>query len=102
MRVLLFQIVRELLFNVVKHADTDRATVTIDEADGGLIIIVADEGAGFDPAALKPKTEGGFGLFSVRERLRLFGGTLEIESAPGEGTRMIATIPAVLIPPSEQ
>ena len=102
MRVLLFQIVRELLFNVVKHADTDRATVTLDKSDGGLIITVADEGAGFDPADLKPNTEGGFGLFSVRERLRLFGGSLEIESAPGEGTRMIATIPDVLSPPTDK
>ncbi|HKK92989.1 MAG TPA: PAS domain S-box protein, partial [Longimicrobiales bacterium] len=102
MRVLLFQIVRELLFNVVKHADTDRATVTLDEADEGLIITVSDEGTGFDPATLKPKTEGGFGLFSVRERLRLYGGTLEIESAPGAGTRMTATIPAILAPPTEE
>jgi len=102
MRVLLFQIVRELLFNVVKHAGTERATVSLDRADDGLIITVADEGAGFDPESLKPKAEGGFGLFSVRERLRLFGGTLEIDSAPGAGTRMTAILPAILAPPTEE
>jgi two-component system CheB/CheR fusion protein len=98
MRVLLFQIVRELLFNVVKHARTDRAIVTLDEEDDTLVITVEDEGRGFDPTTLEPDTEGGFGLFSVRERLRLFGGRLEIDSAPGEGTRMTAVIPAVLRP----
>jgi PAS domain S-box-containing protein len=98
MRVLLFQVVRELLFNVVKHADTDRALVTLDDEDGTLVITVEDEGRGFDPDTLEPKTEGGFGLFSVRERLRLFGGHLEIDSTPGNGTRMTAVLPAILLP----
>jgi two-component system CheB/CheR fusion protein len=102
MRVLLFQIIRELLFNVVKHAGTDRASVSIVEVDGGLRITVADGGDGFDPDALEPRPEGGFGLFSVRERLQLFGGRLEMHSSPGEGARMTAIIPDILAPPQER
>ena len=58
-------------------------------------IVVEDEGAGFDPAALAAweHPEGGFGLASVRERLELVGGRLEIESAPGQGTRMTISVP---------
>ncbi len=95
MRVLLFQVVRELLFNVVKHAGTDHATVTLAEHDGDLSITVEDGGDGFDPEAIKPDPDGGFGLFSVRERLRLFEGQLEIVSVPGDGTRVTATLPAL-------
>ncbi len=91
-RVLLFQIVRELLFNVVKHAETRAATIEIRQLDHYFLISVSDEGCGFDvnEAALRSDTEpgGGFGLFSVRERLALFGGHMEIESSPGRGTRV--------------
>ena len=93
MRVLLFQIIRELLFNVVKHALVEEATVTLrDGADGQLIITVSDEGWGFDVGAATAAHAGGFGLFSVRERLALFGGQLTIISAPGAGTQVTLTI----------
>lgn len=101
MRVLLFQTVRELLFNVVKHADTDRATVTLAEdtdSEGWprLTIRVTDRGRGFDVRAIEERhgQDGGFGLFSVRERLRLFGGTMRIVSAKGEGTDIALELPA--------
>ncbi len=90
MRILLFQVLRELLFNVVKHADTDRATVTLHDGDG-LTITVADDGDGFDPSAVEGGT--GFGLFGARERLRFFGGRMEVEAAPGEGTRVRLHVP---------
>ncbi len=92
MRVLLFQVVRELLFNVVKHAETERATVTLRDGED-LTIEVSDEGSGFDPAAVAPEPDGGFGLFSVRERLALFGGTMGIEAVPGEGARVTLHVP---------
>lgn len=98
MRVLLFQIVRELLFNVVKHAETDHATVTLreGEADGHLIIDVVDEGRGFDVEGTEHAHDDGFGLFSARERVGLFGGRMEIASAPGAGTRVTVHSPTTL------
>jgi len=57
---------------------------------------VSDTGAGFNPAApsAAPSERGGFGLMSIRERLGLVGGRVEIESAPGRGTRVVVTVPA--------
>ena len=95
LRVLLYQIVRELLFNVVKHADTDRASVTVERTDGHLRIFIRDEGRGFDvsEAARRSGPDAGFGLFSIRDRLRLLRGRIDIESAPGEGTCITLLMP---------
>ena len=96
MRVLLFQTVRELLFNIVKHADTDRARVALSEGGGVFHVEVTDEGVGFDasrPPTSSSGTLGGFGLRRARERLSLFGGCIELESAPGAGTRATIAIP---------
>lgn len=108
MTILLFQSVRELLFNVVKHAQVDAARLTIARRDGLLQIVVADSGAGFDPAPLRTGSSGagGFGLFSIRQRLALLGGRLEIVSTPGQGSRFTLWAPlqsvriAVQLPPS--
>jgi PAS domain S-box-containing protein len=99
--VLLFQSVRELLINSVKHAGTGYATVTLAQQDGHLEIEVSDEGAGFDlaaAAAAAAETPNGglsskFGLFSIRERMKALGGRFEIESAPGKGTTATLTLP---------
>jgi signal transduction histidine kinase len=95
MRVLLFQAIRELLFNVVKHAGVNHARVEITDQEGHMVIRVIDEGHGFDVAQLEDRIEqeGGFGLFSVRERIALFGGRMEIDSAPGQGTRVTIYTP---------
>ncbi len=95
MQVLLFQAVRELLFNVVKHAETDRAVVELREEDANLVIRVIDEGGGFDveQATAEHEHDSGFGLFSVRERLGLFGGQMDIASAPGQGTEVTLRVP---------
>ena len=93
-RVLLFEAVRELLFNVVKHAGTDRARVSVTREAGGIRVVVEDEGQGFDPAAVrKGREEGGFGLPELRRRFRLLGGQLRLETTPGRGTCVIATVP---------
>ena len=95
-RTLLFESVRELLFNVVKHAHVDRVTVDLARtADDALKITVSDRGIGFDPATLVDREKAGqvgWGLFSIRERLTLLGGRFEIDSSPGQGTtfRLIA------------
>jgi len=94
-RVLLFRAVRELLFNVLKHAQASCARVRLQGDSDHLRVIVEDNGVGFTPdklAASSGKMEG-FGLFSIRERLNYFGGRMEIESTPGEATRIIMTLP---------
>ena len=93
---LLFESVRELLINAVKHAQTDRVAVSLALGDDDTLrITVTDQGIGFNPAALLDRAKiapVGWGLFSIRERLTLLGGRFEIESAPGQGTvfRLIA------------
>mgnify|MGYP001119827871 CR=1 FL=1 len=91
LNILLFQAVRELLFNIVKHAGVSHARVEVARSGDRIEIAVSDEGAGFNPAVLRSTTSdsGGFGLFSIGERLKLLGGHLEIQSAPGQGSRFI-------------
>ncbi|MDQ3248154.1 MAG: histidine kinase, partial [Chloroflexota bacterium] len=95
MRLMLVQLVRELLFNVVKHADVTQATVRIAEAGEQLMITVEDEGSGFmaDHMQVHEHNDNHFGLFSVHERLALFGGELQIESVLGEGSRLTIIAP---------
>jgi PAS domain S-box-containing protein len=95
--VFLFQCVRELLWNVVKHAGTNKASVSYYLEHGQLTVRVADQGKGFDPVVL-PEIGNGlekFGLFSMRERLELQGGLLEVISSPGKGTTVTMKFPVV-------
>jgi CheY-like chemotaxis protein/anti-sigma regulatory factor (Ser/Thr protein kinase) len=95
-RTLLFGSVRELLFNVLKHAHVDHVSVDLAlGSDDTLCITVTDQGVGFDPTELELRakvSQVGWGLFSIRERLLSLGGRLDIESVPGRGTtfRLIA------------
>lgn len=88
--VLLFHNVRELLFNVVKHAGVREARLSMAPAPHDRILIVVDDkGAGFDPTAISDDQAGtGLGLFGIQERLEMLGGNLEIETAAGLGTRV--------------
>lgn len=96
-RTLLFESVRELLFNAVKHAHADSVTLELGvDADDQLCITVTDQGIGFEPAELAARSKAGavgWGLFSIRERLTLLGGRFEIDSAPGHGTRVRLVAP---------
>ncbi len=101
LRALLYHLVREALFNVAKHARTGRARVSIADVDGHVTVTVEDEGAGFDPGVLDGEgagPRGGFGLASVRERLEVVGGRLEVASTPGEGTRVTLSVPRAARP----
>lgn len=93
--MVLFQAVRELLANVGKHARASEVRVSIDRDGDTLRVEVADVGIGFDPADVAPPsvTHGGFGLFGIRERLRLLGGVMRIDSEAGSGTRVTLTAP---------
>ena len=95
-KVLVFESVRELLFNAVKHSDVHGATVCLESMNGaGLCITVSDDGAGFDVCRLEPGDDNiaGLGLFSIRERIGLIGGCFEIDSTPGKGSRFILKVP---------
>jgi signal transduction histidine kinase len=95
-RIMLFEAARELLFNVVKHAETSRARLELASAAGDEVCLtVSDAGAGYAPAMHQSDyaTSSGFGLFSIRERLELLGGRLEIDTAPGRGTRVSVHAP---------
>jgi PAS domain S-box-containing protein len=94
MAFLLYLSIRELLFNVVKHAEVKSAHIDISrDGQNRLRVTVSDRGIGFDPAALQNTEESGFGLVSVRERLELMGGKLEISSSPGKGASFSLILP---------
>jgi CheY-like chemotaxis protein/anti-sigma regulatory factor (Ser/Thr protein kinase) len=92
--VLVFQTIRELLFNVIKHARVSSAVVNLSHAADVLTVTVTDKGVGFDPAQREhdPATGGKFGLFSIRERLESLGGSFRIESHPNLGTTATLTV----------
>jgi DNA-binding NarL/FixJ family response regulator len=94
-RKFLFQAVRELLMNVRKHAGTDRARVRIFAHADNLCIEVSDDGTGFDTAHTADGDHHAFGLFSIRERVEMLGGTLQIQSLPGRGSTCIIRVPVV-------
>ncbi|WP_454061699.1 PAS domain S-box protein [Candidatus Nitrospira salsa] len=94
--VLVYQSVRELLFNIVKHAGVPDAIVSIQgDRKEYVQVMVLDRGVGFHPSAQETKHThtGKYGLFSIRERLEAIDGRLEIESAPGQGTRAQVMVP---------
>jgi len=94
-QVLLFQATREFLMNVVKHAAADKVLVKISGGRKKVRIEIIDNGKGFDKRqAFQPDvSSGGYGLFSIRERTRHFGGHLIIQSGEGKGTRVVMTVP---------
>jgi signal transduction histidine kinase/ABC-type uncharacterized transport system substrate-binding protein/ActR/RegA family two-component response regulator len=99
-RILLFEGVRELVFNAVKHAQVDQVDVKLTAGPGDTIQIeVSDTGVGFDPATTlhhQDQHQVGLGLFSIQERLALLGGRLDVQSAPGKGARFILRVPRVV------
>jgi PAS domain S-box-containing protein len=103
LRVMLFTCVRELLFNIVKHAGVNQALVSLRQSNADLQIEVQDQGKGFDIAVLEEgdkiiREEGeprrhSFGLPTLRHQLSLIGGQMEIQSEPDRGTFITITIP---------
>lgn len=106
-RVLLFQSVRELLFNVVKHAGVSEARLELASHPGELVrATVCDKGGRFKniEQALEgePRVDGGLGLFSIYERLNLLGGCMEIESVPEGGKCVTLLVPSKRPPEARQ
>ncbi len=96
-RVFMFDAVRELLLNIAKYAQVNRARVKMRKLENGEVeVTVTDDGVGFDPGKLEASASasGGFGLFSIRERLKYLGGRMLIDAAPGRGSRFTLLAPA--------
>jgi signal transduction histidine kinase len=94
-KVLLFRSVRELMRNIVKHAQARHAQVTIRREGDGVNIEVEDDGVGIHEVLRDPrlKSNGGFGLFSIRERLHYLGGQVQVEPGQKCGTRITLKVP---------
>jgi PAS domain S-box-containing protein len=89
-----YRSIQELLYNVLKHAHTNEATVVLRRSGKCLEAAVVDQGAGFDPSTMHaPSKEGCFGLFSIRERVELLGGRLEVTSAANQGSCVRLVVP---------
>ena len=91
LQTLVFRVAQEALNNAAKHAQAKEVILRVVARGGLLQLQVADDGRGCDPDAML--ASGGSGLGGMRERLRLYGGALELHSAPGEGTRLRAVVP---------
>jgi CheY-like chemotaxis protein len=95
-QILVYKAIREMLFNIVKHAGVDHANVRIVREPAHVEVTVQDHGEGFDAeAVLDNKSQHGLGLFSIRERLDVLGGRLDVESTRGEGSRFRLMVPLV-------
>ncbi len=93
---MLYRIAQEALNNASKHAQASYVEVLLERRGEQVVLIVADNGTGFDAnQAINEDTRNGMGLISMRERAAFVGGTLEIESQPGEGTTIYARVPFV-------
>jgi len=95
MELSLYRIFEEALDNVARHADATHIDVTIERHADDVVLTVVDNGHGFDveQAFSTRRTPGTFGLVAIRERVRLLHGTLEVQSAAGQGTMMVVTVP---------
>lgn len=93
--VTLLRAAQEGLANIAKHAGANRAGLTLSYMDDAVTLDVRDDGAGFDPATLPDSAVDAFGLATMRERLARLGGSLAIESAPGNGTALSASVPSL-------
>jgi CheY-like chemotaxis protein len=94
--IIVFQSVRELLFNVLKHAGTMRASVTVAHQPAGcLSVTVKDEGRGFQAGEIEQPGDphSRFGLFTIKERMAKLNGRLEVQSLPGQGTSVTLVVP---------
>jgi two-component system sensor histidine kinase UhpB len=93
-RLFLFRIAQEALRNVMRHAGCDSADVKLHQRERNIVLTITDRGLGFD---LKRKRSG-LGLISMKERVSLMQGTLDLQSAPGHGTQIRVTIPTAAAP----
>lgn len=101
--IVLFRVVREVLHNAIKYAQAQRISLSLSRQNGQVVIVVEDNGVGFDVAGVTSydSKQFGYGLFSIREQLQNVGGTVEVNSIKGEGTKVIVKV-AAGVNPGEQ
>jgi two-component system, NarL family, sensor histidine kinase UhpB len=91
----LYRITQEALNNIAKYARAKRVEVLLNKRGDGCVLMVQDDGTGFDPDATRPGNAKSMGLTGMRERAELVGGSFQIESAVGEGTTIYVQVPLV-------
>ncbi|MFD6359772.1 sensor histidine kinase [Streptomyces roseolus] len=91
--VALLRIAQSALGNTVRHASASRAEITLSFMDASVTLDVVDDGRGFDPASVRPSSDGGFGLPAMRSRAESLGGTFTVESGPDQGTAVAVSLP---------
>ncbi len=96
--VVLYRVAQEAISNVARHAHAGSVRVELFEDDDVVMLVVDDDGVGFDPVVMPQGNLDHFGMASMRERLELAGGTWEVRSRAGAGTTLIATLPRELVP----
>ncbi len=89
----LYRMGQEALSNVSRHAHAGRVNLDLQRCGNYVVLVVRDDGVGFDPQSVQPARGHGLGLVGMRERVATVGGTLVVESQPGNGTRLEARIP---------
>jgi PAS domain S-box-containing protein len=94
-KALLFRAVRELAINVVKHAQAKSLTVILETRSGELFLEITDDGKGFRRTSQSERevNQGGYGLFSIHERITYIGGSMTVDSAPDKGARILLRVP---------
>jgi signal transduction histidine kinase len=86
----LYRIAQEALSNIVRHAQAAQVWLRLAVSPEDVSLVIEDDGQGFDPAEV---VKNRYGLVGLNERVNLLGGRLQIESAPGTGTRLVVTVP---------
>lgn len=86
-----FQILQESLINSLKHSGSETVTVRVSEVDGMVHLVVEDAGSGFDPSEIAGEDHVGVEL--MKERAARVGGRIDLDSRPGQGTRLVAVLP---------
>jgi len=88
-----YRVAQEALHNAARHSRAQHVVVELSREPQGACLTVTDDGCGFDPALVQPRPDGGWGLIGLRERMALLGGQLEVITAPGAGTQIMAQVP---------
>ncbi len=90
--IVVYRMIQEALTNIARHSEASNVSITVQAGRDSLRVVIEDDGRGFDPDHANIN-EGHFGLAGMRERLSMLRGSLQIESSPGSGTRIVGTIP---------
>jgi signal transduction histidine kinase len=90
----MFRIAQEALRNIIRHAGASRASMSLSSDAGFYLLEISDDGGGFDPSKINPKS---FGLLGIKERVLMFSGTFQLDAAPGKGTTIRVRIPRVAL-----